>query len=151
MDPNEATFIHYHHSLTPRLLTFLSAPKNYYRLIIVPLIQPAVTTANAKLVIKMNVGLETAYWATDSDPSFVISDGSSFVRMLTLDKTNYKNVATCYGIEGTSGPTLNHRHVDALLPKPSESYYPARFEIQLSLSDRWETCFVQMMEGSAER
>ena len=62
--------------------------------------------------------------------------------MLTLDKTNYKNVAPCYGIEGTSGPTLNHRHVDALLPKPSESYYPGRFEIHLNLSDRWGTCFV---------
>ena len=64
------------------------------------------------------------------------------IGMLTLDKTNHKNVAPCYGIEGTSGPTLNHRHVDALLPKPSESYYPGRFEIHLSLSDRWGTCFV---------
>ena len=148
MDPNEATFIHYHHSLTPWL-----PPKNYYnRLMIVPLIQPAVTTANANLVIKMNVGLETAYGATDSDPSFVISDGSRFIGMLTLNKTNYKNVAPCYGIEGTSGPTMiHHRH--ALLPKPSESYYPGRFEIQLSLSDRWgiEPVLSRMMEGSAER
>ena len=67
--------------------------------------------------------------------------------MLTLDKTNYKNVAPCYGIEGTSGPTLNHRHVDALLPKPFESYYPERFEIHLSLSDRWGTCFVPLNGG----
>ena len=89
------------------------------------MIQPAVTTANANLVIKMNVGLETAY-----GPQTVIlrlsflmvTDGSRFIgKPVTLDETNYKNVASCYGIEGTSGPTLNHRHVDALLPKPSES------------------------------
>ena len=73
--------------------------KNYYSLMIVPLIQPAVTTANAKLVIKMNVGLETTFGAGESDPSFVISDGSRFIGMLTPDKNNYKNVAPCYGIE----------------------------------------------------
>ena len=76
------------------------------------------------------------------DPSFVISDGSRFIGMLTLDKTNYKNSGPCRRIEGTSKSTLNHRHIDALLPKPCESYYSGRFEIQLSLSDRWETCFV---------
>ena len=109
---------------------------------IVPLIQPAVTKANAKLVIKMNVGLETAYGDTGSDPSLVIPDGIRFIGMLTLDKNNCKHVAPCYGIEGISGPTLNHRHVDAFLHKPSESYNPGRFEIRLSLSDRWGTCFI---------
>ena len=142
-----ATFIHYHHSLTPRLLTFLSAPRRQYRLMIVPLIQPAVTSASAKLFIKMNVGLETKFGAGESDPSFDISDGSRFIGMLTLDKNNYNGVAPCLGIEGASGPTMSHRHSDACLPKPSESYYPGRFEIQLSLSDRWGTCFVPLDGG----
>ena len=114
---------------------------------IVPLIQPAVTTANANLVIKMNVGLETTFGAGDSDPSFVISDGSRFIGMLTLDKNNYKTFAPCLGIEGARGPTMSHRRTDAYLPKPSESYYPGRFEIQLSLSDRWGTCFVPLDGG----
>ena len=114
---------------------------------IVPLIQPAVTSANAKLFIKMNVGLETTFGAGDSDPSFVISDGSRFIGMLTLDKNNYKTSAPCLGIEGASGPTMSHRRTDAYLPKPSESYYPGRFEIQLSLSDRWGTCFVPLDGG----
>ena len=65
---------------------------------IVPLIQPAVTSASAKLFIKMNVGLETTFGAGDSDPSFVISDGSRFIGMLTLDKNNYKTFAPCLGI-----------------------------------------------------
>ena len=90
---------------------------------IVPLIQPA---ANAKLFIKMNVGLETTFAAGDSDPSFVISDGSRFIGMFTLDKTNYKSFAPYLGIEGASGPTMSHRRTDAYLPKPSESYYPGR-------------------------
>ena len=113
---------------------------------IVPLIQPAVTSANAKLFIKMNVGLETTFGASDSDPSFVISDGSRFIGVLTLDKNNYKNCAPCLGTEGASGPTTSRRS-DACLPKPSESYYPGRFEIQLSLSDRWGTCFVPLDGG----
>ena len=113
---------------------------------IVPLIQPAITTANANLVIKMNVGLETTFGAGESDPSFVISDGSRFIGMLTLDKTNYKDSAPCLGTEGASGPTTSRR-ADASLPKPSESYYPGRFEIQLSLSDRWGTCFVPLDGG----
>ena len=114
---------------------------------IVPLIQPAVTSASAKLFIKMNVGLETTFGAGDSDPSFVISDGSRFIGMLTLDKNNYKTFAPCLGIEGASGPTMSHRRSDASLPKPSESYYPGRFEIQLSLSERWGTCFVPLDGG----
>ena len=39
------------------------------------------------------------------------------------------------------------RREQALLPKPSESYHPGRFEIQLSLSDRWGTCFVPLDGG----
>ena len=114
---------------------------------IVPLIQPAVTTANANLVIKMNVGLETTFGAGDSDPSFVISDGSRCIGMFTYDKNNYKDSAPCRGIEGASGPTMSHHRTDAYLPKPSESYYPGRFEIQLSLSDRWGTCFIPLDGG----
>ena len=114
---------------------------------IVPLIQPAVAKANANLVIKMNVGLETTFGAGGSDPSFVISDCSRFIGMLTLDKNNYTGIAPCRGIEGTSGPTMSHQRTDALLPKASESFYPGRFEIQLSQSDRWGTCFVPLDGG----
>ena len=141
-----ATFIHHHNSITPRLLTFLSAPSNYYRLMIVPLIPPGVIHTNANLVVKMAVGLETTFGQGESDPSFVISDGHRFVGMLTLDKNNYPSSAPCIGIDGPSGKTTTRR-TDAALPKPSESYYPGRFEIQLSLSDRWGTCFVPLDGG----
>ena len=110
---------------------------------IVPLIQPAVTSANANLVIKMNVGLETTFGAGGRDLLFVISDGSRFIGM--LEKSNYNG--PCVGIEGTSGPTMSHRRSDAPRPKPSESYYPGRLEIQLSLSDRWGTCFAPLDGG----
>ena len=142
-----ATFIHYHHSLTPRLLTFLSAPKDFYRLMIVPLIPSKITIANDNLVIKMAVGLETKYGQEDSDPYFVVSDGSRFIGALTVDKNNYPSEAPCFGIEGASGPTMKNRRRDVGLPKPSEKYYPGRFEIQLSLSDRWGTCFVPLDGG----
>ena len=94
----------------------------------------------------MAVGLETSFGQGESDPSFVISDGHRFVGMLTLDKNNYGSSAPCVGAEGPSGKTTT-RHNGALLPKPSESYYPGRFEIQLSLSDRWGTCFVPLDGG----
>ena len=141
-----ATFIHHHNSITPRLLTFLSAPSKFYRLMIVPLIPPGVIHTNTKLVVRMAVGLETKYGSADSDPSFVISDGRRFIGVITLDKTNYASSAPCRGIDGPSGKTMT-RHTDATLPKPSESYYPGRFEIQLSLSDRWGTCFVPLDGG----
>ena len=143
----DATFIHHHHSLSPRLLTFLSAPKTYYRLMLVPLIPPAVTTENANLVIKMAVGLETTFGAKESDPSFVVSDGNHFIGVVIVDKTNYVSSAPCVGIEGASGPTMNQRRTDVTLPKPSESYYPGRYEIQLNLSDRRGTCFVALDGG----
>ena len=70
---------------------------------VVPLIPPAVTTENANLVIKMAVGMETTFGGVDSDPSFVVSDGSHFIGVITLDKTNYKGDAPCRGrIQGLS-------------------------------------------------
>ena len=125
-----ASFIHHHNTLTPRLLTFLSAPSNFYRLMVVPLIPPGVIDHNAKLVVKMAVGLETNFGLGESDLSFVISDEYRFVGMLTPCKNKYIYSAPCLGIEGPSGNTMT-RHTDAALPKPSESYYPGRFEIQL--------------------
>ncbi|XP_078364697.1 uncharacterized protein LOC144649113 [Oculina patagonica] len=142
-----ATFIHHHNSITPRLLTFLSAPSTYYRLMIVPLIPPGVIDTNAKLVVKMVVGLETTFGQGESDPSFGVSDGHRFIGVMTMDKNNYIDHAPCLGYEGSSGTTLGSRYRDATLPKPSESYYPGRFEIQLSLSDRWGTCFVPLDGG----
>jgi len=113
---------------------------------IVPLIPQGVMGNNANLVVKMAVGLETTFGSGDSDPSFVISDGHRFVGMFTLDKNDYPSSAPCIGIEGPSGNTMTRR-TDTFLPKPSESYYPGRFEIQLSLSDRWGTCFVPLDGG----
>ena len=137
-----ATFIHYRHSLTARSLILIS-PKKRSRLMIVPLIPPKITTANDNLVIKMTVGLETKYGQGDSDPSFVVSDGSRFIGALTVDKGNYGDG----GIEGDSGPTMSSVRTGVYLPKPSEKNYPGRFEIQLSLSDRWGTCFVPLDGG----
>ena len=98
---------------------------------IVPLIPPKITTANDNLVIKMAVGLETKYGQGDSDPSFVVSDGSRFIGAITSDKGNYGSNAPCFGIEGSSGATMNSQRNGAHLPTPSEKYYPGRFEIQL--------------------
>ena len=117
------------------------------RLMIVPLIPPKITTTNDNLVIKMAVGLETKYGQGDSDPSFVVSDGSRFIGAITADKGNYGSNAPCFGIEGGSGPTMNSKRDGIHLPKPSEKYYPGRFEIQLSLADRWGTCFVPLDGG----
>ena len=64
----EASFIHHHNSITPRLLTFLGAPSQLYRLMIVPLIPPGVIDADAKLVVKMAVALDTKYGQGESDP-----------------------------------------------------------------------------------
>ena len=114
---------------------------------VVPLIPPAVTTANVNLVIKMAVGMEKTFTVPDHDPSFVISDGNYFIGAMIKDKSDYSASAPCVGIEGASGPRMNQGRTDAWLPKASESYYPGMFEIQLSLSERWGTCFVALDGG----
>ena len=67
--------------------------------------------------------------------------------MLTTDKLNYASISPCRGTEGDSGLTITKRIRDSPLPKPSESYYPGRFDIHLSLSDRWGACFVSLDGG----
>jgi len=51
---------------------------------IVPLIPPGMMDNNAKLVVKMAVGLETKFGLGDCNPSFVVSDGHRFTGMLQL-------------------------------------------------------------------
>ena len=65
----------------------------------------------------MAVGLETKYGHVDSDPSFVVSDGSRFIGAITADKGNYGSYAPCYGIEGGSGPTMNTQRTGVHLPQ----------------------------------
>ena len=143
-----ASFIHHHHSFTATQLTFLSAPSNYYRLMKVPLIPSGIIQpGDLDLVVKMVVGTDKAIGQGESDPSFVISDGKHFAGLHIRDKNNFMSGSPCLIVEGTSGETIGNRRQGAELPKPSLSSYPGRFEVRLSLSDRWGSCFVPLDGG----
>ena len=142
-----ASFVYHQHTVTATKLTFLGAPQNFGRLIKIPLIPAATVDAGANLVVKMVVATDKAIGQGESDPSYVISDGQFFVGAKIHDKANYPSHAPCVNIEGTCGNTFRNSRQDSPLPKPSESYYPGRFETRLSLSDRWGTCFVSLDGG----
>ena len=143
-----ASFIHHHHTVTATKLTFLSAPENFARLMIVPLIPAETVDADADLVVKMVIGTDTEIGQGESDPSYVISDSQFFIGAHIRDKNNYKTMPPCVLIEATSGKTIGKdRRNDLNLPKPSELYYPGRVETRLSLSDRWGTCLISLDGG----
>ena len=78
----------------------------------------------------------------DSDPTFGVSDGVSFVGFEMVDQQTYHLAAPCFGIEGTSGNILGgRREISYASPRPNDTFYDGQFVITLKLNERWGSCY----------
>ena len=78
---------------------------------------------------------------TDSDIGYGVSDGTRFIGFCTVDRGNYGTQSPCYGMEGVPGSTLNPTRYEAMIPKPSDSFYPGQYVFTLKLDERWGSCY----------
>ena len=71
------------------------------RVIQAELIAPNVLTATDSIAVTLTVAMDTTFADSgDHDPTFGISDGTSFVGYYVVDKGNYASQVPCYKHEG---------------------------------------------------
>ncbi|PFX26700.1 hypothetical protein AWC38_SpisGene8632 [Stylophora pistillata] len=138
-----ASYIDSSRSLTAAQLTFnASSTADSSALLKVRMIPAGVLKDSTPLTVEITVAHDVSIGqSSDSDTLYGVSDGIRMIGFETTDKNNYGKRSPCYGIEGTSGPTLRSIRRESLTPKPSDSFYPGQFIITLKLDERWGSCY----------
>ena len=137
-----ASYINRLLSSTTEQLTFNEGPLDAAALLKVPIIPADVledsSLVTLKIVVSMDKGIAEK---EDSDPTYGVSDGVSFLGFETVDKLNYQSgTPPCFGVEGISGDSLTgRRHTNPLSPRPNDSFYPGQFVI--TLNEHWGSCY----------
>ena len=145
-----ASYISIYRLNTNEQLTFIAGPSdNQAVLLKVPLIPTNVlqnsTPLTVKIVVLHNVDIGTK---EDSDITYGMSDGISFVGFWTTDKSNYHNQSPCFGIEGSSGTSVTgDSWIGYISPIQSDKLFPGKFVITLKLDERWGSCYTAHDDG----
>ena len=139
-----ASYIDSHHTWSTEQLTFNVTAIHHAALLKVPMIPAGVlkhsTPLTAKIVASHDVNIGKK---EDSDVSYGVSDGMSFVGFTLEDNLKYNTYAPCFGREGSSGVSLTGgKDLSPENPKPSDSFYPGQFTITLKLDERWGSCYI---------
>ncbi len=138
-----ASYIDSAHSKTTEQLTFNAGSVDHAALLKVPMIPAGWLQYSAPLTVKIVVSNDVSIGKSqDTDISYGVSDGVSFVGLKTVDKNNYGSLAPCYGNEGVSGTTLTGiREIGIFSPRPSDTHYPGQFVMTLKLDEHWGSCY----------
>ena len=135
----EFTTSYYNYSSTA--ITFNGGSSDYQRLFKLPLIPQELLTSSSDVTVKITLGLQKAIRSHDSDPKFLLSDGTNGIGFEMRDDT-YR----CQGIEGTMGDVLGAR---SIIPGTyHESYIlPDQFDIIIKPNEDWGSCYFAADSG----
>jgi len=100
------------------------------------LVPPNILTSTDSVTVTITIAVDNILASSqDHDPSFGISDGTSFVGFKTDDRASNP----CYHYEGTSGLTLTSRHA-------VDSNFSTLFQwdkIQIRPTEKWGSCHTE--------
>ena len=140
-----ASYINSDRSSTAEQLTFNAGSVDYAALLKVPMIPANILQNSTMLTVRIVVANDISIGTyTDSDISYGVSDGISFVGFWALDRSNYKKDDPCVGTEGSSGASLtSYVYIDRHPQKTKQSLYPGQSVITLKLDSResWGSCY----------
>ena len=84
----------------------------------------------------------------DHDPIFGISDGTSFVGFVAVDKNEYGSNVPCYNYEGDIKDNILQNIVSNHTGKTVNSrQYSSVITIQIKPNDQWGSCHTEHDEG----
>jgi len=139
-----ASYIDGYHSIANDQITFLGGSSLVNALLLkVPLVPAADLTDETPLTVEITMANDVSIpQSKDSDIMCGLSDGTNFIGFAMYDLWNYmhQDVAPCFGMEATSGASLNNTQELAInFPKPSEKFYPDEFvfTLKLDISRGW--------------
>jgi len=141
-----ASYIDSNHIIADDQITFLGGSLLIDALLLkVPLVAAADLTDETPLTVKITMANDASIpQSEDSDIRYGLSDGTNFIGFAMYDLWNYmhQDVAPCFGVEATSGASLNNTQALAInFPRPREKFYPDHFVFTLKLDKSWGWCF----------
>ena len=144
MTPNwleaHASYIDSSRSKTAEQLTFNKVSVSNAALLKVPMIPAGMLQYSSPLTIKIVASHDVSIGAShDSDISYGVSDGTSYVGFKTFDKGDPR--FPFRGYEGTSGTTLTGIRAHSY-SSPSDKHYPGQYIITLKLDEHWGSCYM---------
>ena len=141
-----ASYINSDRSSTTEQLTFNAGSEAYAALLKVPMIPADVLQNSTMLTVKIVASNDVSIGTNeDSDISYGVSDGISFVGFEAVDKETYtRQTLPCFGTEGSSGTILTGtRYLNSFSPTSNYSFYPGQFVFTLKLDalESWGSCY----------
>ena len=132
-----------------KYLEILAGGKTHERTIQAELIAPNILTATDSVSVTLTIAMDTAFADSgDHDPTFGISDGTSFVGYYLVDKDSYGHAVPCYSHEGDIiDNTLHNRISDHTGKTVNSRHFSSMATIQIKPNDQWGSCHTEHDEG----
>ena len=135
----EFTTSYYNYSATA--ITFEGGVTSYQRLFKLPLIPHDMLAYSSDITAKITVGLQKAIRHYDSDPKFLLSDGSSGIGFEMREEA-----IRCQGIQGTMGDVLGSRSLRGGVFHKS-TILPEEFVLTIKPTEYWGSCYFAVDSG----
>ena len=137
----EFTTSYYNYSSTA--ITFEGGDSYRQRLFKLPLIPHDLLTYSSDITVKITVGLQKAVCdSADSDPKFLLSDGSYGIGYEVRDNIGYHY----RGIQGTMGDVLGSLSTRGRVPH--QSYIlPEQLVLTIKPTEYWGSCYFAVDSG----
>ena len=132
-----------------KYLEFLAGKAYNERLLQAELIAPNILTATDSVVVTLTIVMDTALADSyDHDPVFGISDETSFIGFIVIDRRNYATEAPCYIWEGDiTGAILQNIIADHTGVRVSSRQFSNVVTMQIKPNDEWGSCHTEHDEG----
>ena len=116
------------------------------------LIAPNVLTATDSVIVTLTVSMDTVLADSgDHDPIYGLSDGTSFIGFIVVDKDNYGSQSPCYRYEGNIiNNILQVTGSDPTGTKVNSRHYSSEVTIQIKPNDQWGSCHTEHDGGHVE-
>ena len=107
------------------------------------LVPPGVLSSTDSITVTITVAMDTALAdSSDHDPTFGISDGTSFVGFILVDKDNYGS--PCNRLEGDRSTKGLENVQEVGGPTTASQRYSSRAKMQIRQAEKWGSCDTDM-------
>ena len=147
-----ASYIDNSSVITANQITFNAGSIKDALLLRIPLVKAGILKDGTPLTVEITVANDVSIGQSiDSDPSYGVSDGTSFIGILTVDQKQYcctNYFYPCHGVQGTSGDTFTNKTVfDKTSTSQVAKFYPDQFVFTFKLERSWGSCFTAQGGG----
>ena len=114
----------------------------------VQLVPPGILSTTDSVIVTITIAMDTALAdSSDHDPTFSISDESSFIGFTQADKSNYCSQSPCFFMEGDKGDKIvtNWKRGGGSLVASRK--YSSEIKLQFRPTEQWGSCHTEHDEG----